>query len=187
MPSSYSLGFRFSFFEGREPDALLTAFGIDPDDAEPLTREATAEEFGVAPHTYRVGASGGWGFVLEEFGGNHTRVLRTLSAGSRRAVTVTRVEDGTSSFEYYEDGECTCWFEPLFPDRRRGRDADRFLSGMRRVGLDPSSRPNLALIAPAVAALDLVTDAFGIRLTRETADGVLLTGAAEPSLAWLEG
>jgi hypothetical protein len=186
VPSTYSLGFRFSFFEGQGPDAVLTAFGIDPDDAEPLTREATAEEFGVDRGTYRVGSTDGWGFALEEFGGDHTRALRKLSAGGR-AVSVTRVEDGTSSFEYHRDGERTCLFEPLFPSRRLGPDADRFVDAMRRVGLDPDGRPNLALIAPAVAALDLVTDLFGVRLSAETVDGVLLTGAVEPGLAWLEG
>ena len=183
VPSTYSLGFRFSFALRRSPEDLLAAFGIDPDDAEPLTREAAAEEFGVA---CRVGAVDGWGFAVEEFGGDHTRALRKLSAGGA-AASVCRVESGTSTFEYYRDGERTLWFEPLFPDRRHGPDADRFLAAMSRVGLDPSSRPNLALIAPAVAALDLVTELFGVRLARETVAGELLTAAVEPSLSWLEG
>lgn len=186
VPEAYSLGYRFSFAEGASPDAVLAAFGADPADAEALTREATAEEFGVDPGTYRVGETGGWAFVVEEFGGDHDAVLQTLSAGSR-AVSVSRTESATSVFEYYEDGERTMWFEPLIPSRRTGRDADRFVEAMRRVGLDPDSRPNLALIAPAVAAFDLVTDLFGVRLDRETAEGVLLTGAVEPGMAWLEG
>jgi Family of unknown function (DUF6461) len=186
VPEVYSLGYRFSFAEGRGPDEVLTAFGVDPGDAEPLTREASAEEFGVEPGLYRVGETGGWSYVVEEFGGDHDDVLRALSAGGR-AVSVTKVESAMSVFEYYEDGERTLWFEPTFPLRRTGRDADRFLDAMRRVGLDPDSRPNLALIAPAVAALDMVTDLFGIRVDRETAEGLLLTGAAEPDMAWLEG
>jgi hypothetical protein len=186
VPEVYPQGYRFSFAEGRGPDALLAAFGVDPADAEPLTREATAEEFGVDPGTYRVGESGGWGFLVEEVGGSHTDQLRELSTGGR-AVSVCRVGSGTSLFEYYEDGERTLWFEPLFPDRRRGRDADRFLDAMGRVGLDPGGRLNLALVAPAVAALDLATDVSGVRLTREAAEGVLLTGAAAPDLAWSEG
>ena len=32
-----------------------------------------------------------------------------------------------------------------------------------------------------------VTDLFGVQLDRETAEGVLLTGAAAPDMAWLEG
>jgi hypothetical protein len=135
---------------------------------------------------YRVGETGGWGFAIEEFGGDHDDVLRALSVGGR-AVSVSRVESAMSVFEYYDDGERTMWFEPLFPSRRTGRDADRFVDAMRRVGLDPDSRPNLALTAPAVAALDLVTDLFDIRLDRETAEGVLLTGAVEPDMAWPEG
>jgi hypothetical protein len=186
VPEAYSLGYRFSFAEGHRPDAVLVASGVDPADAEPLTREATAEEFGVDPGTYRVGETGGWGFLVEEFGGDHDAVLRALSVGGR-AVSVSRVESAMSVFEYYEDGERTLWFEPLIPARRTGRDADRFVEAMRRVGLDPDSRPNLALIAPAVAALDLVTELFDIRLDRDTAEGVLLTGAAAADLAWSEG
>jgi hypothetical protein len=186
VPEVYSLGFRFSFVEGHRPEAVLAAFGVDPADAEHLTREATAEEFGVDPGLYRVGDAAGWGFALEEFGGDHAEQLRTLSTGGR-AVSVCKVESGMSVFEYYEDGERVCWFEPLAPDRRRGPDPDRFVAALRRVGLDPDRGPNLALTAPAVAALDLVTDLFGIRLDRETAEGVLLTGAVEPDMAWLEG
>ena len=29
MPEVYSLGYRFSFAEGRGPDEVLTAFGVD--------------------------------------------------------------------------------------------------------------------------------------------------------------
>jgi hypothetical protein len=186
VPEAYSLGFRFSFAEGHGPDAVLTAVGVDPADAEPLTREASAEEFGVDPGLYRAGETARWGFVIEEFGGDHDDALRALSVGGR-AVSVSRVESAVSVFEYYEDGERTLWFEPLMPARRTGRDADRFVDAMRRVGLDPDSRPNLALIAPAVAALDLVTDLFGIGLDRATVEGVLLTGASATELAWSEG
>jgi hypothetical protein len=186
VPEVYPRGYRFSFVEGRGPDQVLAAFGVDPGDAEPLSREATEEEFGADPGLYRAGEAGGWGFLIEEFGGEHAEQLRALSTGAR-AASVCRVESGISVFEYFEDGELTCWFEPLVPSRRTGRDADRFADAMRRVGLDPDSRPNLALIAPAVAALDLVTDLFGVRLDRSTAEGVLLTGAVEPDMAWLEG
>jgi hypothetical protein len=186
VPEVYPLGFRLSFAEGRGPDAVLAAFGVDPADAEPLTREATAEELGIDPGLYRAGETAGWGFVVEEFGGDHDEQLEALSLGGR-AVSVCKLESGLSVFEYHEDGERICWFEPLASDRRRGPDPDRFVDAMRRVGLDPDRGPNLALTAPAVAALDLVTDLFGIRLGRETAEGVLLTGAVEPDMAWLEG
>jgi hypothetical protein len=186
VPEAYSLGFRFSFAQGHGPDAVLAAFGVDPADAEPLTREATAEEFGLDPGLYRAGETAGWGYVLEEFGGDHDEQLHALSLGGR-AVSVSKLESGMSVFEYHEDGERVCWFEPLASDRRRGSDPDRFVEAMRRVGLDPERGPNLALTAPAVAALDLVSDLFGVHLDRSTADGVLLTGAVEPAGAWLEG
>jgi hypothetical protein len=170
----YSLGFRLSFFEGRDPGEVLGAFGAAG--AEPLTKRGAVDEFGF-DRVVRVGEAGGWGFAVEEFGGDHRRQLRVLSAGGR-AVSVTRVESADSSFEYVEDGVEACVFEPLFPGRRRGRDADRFLDEMRLVGLDPAGGIDLDRFSPAVAALDLVTELFGIRLDAAAVAGPLLT--AEP-------
>lgn len=58
---------------------------------------------------------------------------------------------------------------------------------MRRVGLDPNGRPDLALIAPAVAALDLVSDLFGVRLDRRPSRACCSPARVEPGMAWPEG
>ena len=57
---------------------------------------------------------------------------------------------------------------------------------MRRVGLDPDGEVDLDLISPAIAALDLVTELFGVRLDAATARGPLLTGRVEPDLSWMD-
>jgi hypothetical protein len=57
---------------------------------------------------------------------------------------------------------------------------------MRRVGLNPDGAVDLDRIDPAIAALDLVTELFGVRLDAEALRGPLLTGRVEPDMSWMD-
>jgi Family of unknown function (DUF6461) len=181
----YPDAFLLSFFEGHDAGEVIAAFGIDPAEAEVMPFDEALEEYDEYPDVYRTGETGGWGFADGLVIVDHDEQLRRLSAGGR-AVSVLRLASGPSGFAYFEDGERTCSFEPLFPAHRTGRDADRFVAEMRRVGLDPDGEVDLDRVVPAIAALDLVTELFGVRLDAETLRGPLLTGRVEPDLSWMD-
>jgi hypothetical protein len=181
----YREGFLLSFFEGHDAGAVIAAFGIEPAAAEMMTLDEAQEEYYDYPDVYRTGATGGWGFVDGLMIADHDAQLRRLSTGGR-AVSVFEVATGVTGFSYFEDGEQTCSFEPLFPTRRAGRDADRFLAEMRTVGLDPETEGGDDRVAPWLAALELVTELTGVRLDAATMRGPLLTGRVEPDLSWMD-
>jgi hypothetical protein len=171
-----SLGFALTFAQGRRGADLLTAFGVEPGDAQMLTLEEADESFGDDRPVIRAGETAGWAFAFEEFGSmaGDEDIIRALSAGTQ-VVSVLRTADGTSVFRFAEDGHLVCAFDPAMPQHRGGTDPDRFVRSMRALGLDPDGAAGPAP-DPVVAALGIATVDLDIRLDESEVEGPLLSG-----------
>jgi hypothetical protein len=92
-------------------------------------------------------------------------------------VSYFRVGNALSWFRHTVDGATVTDFEPLRPYERSGSDPDRLVPLMRRVGLNPDGRIGIDLerINPTLAALGLMTEAWGLYIDRDTINGPLLT------------
>jgi hypothetical protein len=164
---------------------VLTAFDVIPAEAEMMTFGEAGEEFYDYPNAYRAGEAGGWGFALEEFGGDHDAQLRELPAGGGRSR--------------WSASRPVCPFSPTSRTASRPATSSRCppttgsvpkrTASARRCagsGWTRTDRVDLDLISPSIAALDLVTELFGVRLDAATARGPLLTGRVEPDLSWTD-
>jgi hypothetical protein len=184
----YPGGLCLSFAEGRAADEMIAAFGVEPAAAAVLTLPQAREEFEDDPNVFRAGETGGWGFLVEEFSGDHRAQLCELSTGRQGVSACWVSEKAMSTLAYYEDGREICHFEP---DARYGGPPDpatlRFRPAMRRVGLGPDTDRDPAATSLVAATLDLLTVEFGIRLAAEQAVGPLLTGEVEIDMSWLDG
>jgi hypothetical protein len=182
-----SLGFCLTLAQRRTGEEMLAAFGVDAASAELMTMAEADAEFGADLPVVRAGQDGEWGFAFERFGqvGSTGEALAGLSAGTR-AVSVFHLANALGRLTIVENGSLVCGFEPLFPGNREGSDPRRFEPLMRGVGLDPDAGPDLARVDPVVAALELVTLAFGVRLRAELVEGPLRTGEVEPDMSWLD-
>ncbi len=183
-------GFCLVFVRGVPETRLLTAVGVDPAAAEPMTSQEMHEEFDFYYPVVRVGRVGEWAFGFQDawIDLGDTDLLCELSAGTEVVSVVhTATIDG---FDYFADGVSVVGFEPLFPGSRRGSDPDRLLPLMREVGLDPDlsfEDREARGVDPLLAVLDLVSRAWGIRLDADTVDGPLLTAEiVPPDTDWLE-
>jgi len=181
-----SLGFCLTAVAGRTDREILDAFGVAEDSIERLTMAEADVRLGTELPVIRAGQVDGWGFAFENFGGEGSdgEAMTRLAAGTR-AFAVWHLATALGRFSYVEDGVLVCAFEPLFPHRREGADPDRFTGPMARVGLPPDGTPDPQRVDPVVAALELATLAFGVRLPAELVEGPLLTGAVEPDMSWL--
>jgi hypothetical protein len=118
---------------------------------------------------------GEWGFSADsgsisvwEF----ERIARGLSAGTD--LVLLQTGPNRDYFQYFSDGIEVTAFEPLLARDHTGTDPDRFLPQMRMAGLRVDEDQS-EFRDPALALLDMLTLAFGIRLSRETVLGVLPT------------
>lgn len=182
-----SLGFSLSFAEGRTARGMLAAFGVDESAAESMTAREAGEEFGFDYPVVRAGRVGDWGFAFEELGraGSDPDALKTLSAGGR-VISVFRTGNAVSRFTYLREGVVICAFDPSFPLDRDGAEPDLLREAMRSVGLDPDAAPVASGADPVIAALELLTLAFDLRLDGDIVDGPLATGEVEPDSSWLD-
>jgi hypothetical protein len=124
---------------------------------------------------------------LDSHGG---QIWRRLSAGTE-VVVVSWTEKPNEGFDYWADGRWVTSFEPPMAWLRGGDEPDRFLREMRRVGLDTEpggafytlsaeEQERILNFDTLVAALDMVTLVFGIRLPEEALRGPLLTAQCTP-------
>lgn len=100
-----------------------------------------------------------------------------LSAGTDLVLFLAGME--LDYFFYFADGAVVTSFEPLMSAWRDGTDPDRFVPQMAQVGLDveppADDDESEQEPSPAIALLEMLTLALGIRLSREMAMGPLLT------------
>jgi Family of unknown function (DUF6461) len=176
-------GIRLTFVRGVTPERVIEAFGADPTAARLFSAEATEETLG---HPWvRVGQTGEWVFSLDnwyelktcgEFGDIVTQFTE-LSEGTELALLQSTMS--SDLFYYVRDGALVTSFEPMLSAWRSGSDPDWFVPQMRLVGLDvdPPSDDDDNEVGrdEAIAVLEMLTLALGIRLSREVAMGPLLT------------
>lgn len=176
MPEEYPDGVRLLFARGVTPERVIEAFGADPAAAEPLSAEQALETL---TSWVQVGRTGEWAFAIdnsslgtEESG----RIARALSAGTDLALFETG--PNFDHFYYFADGDEVTSFEPLLSQYRDGSDPDRFVPQMRQAGLNvdppPEDDDNFG-DDTRTAVLEMLTLAFGIRLSRDVALGPLRT------------
>ncbi len=168
-----------TFARGVTPEKVIEAFGSDPAGARLLTADEASEDPG--PPCVRIGRRGEWAFALDDGCADpweREEISTALSVGTE--VVTYEINPALNYFRYYADGDEVTSFEPLLAHDRGGTEPDRFLPLMRQVGLqtgdeegnedeeDDSGDPTIAL-------LEMLTLAFGIRLSRGEASGPLLT------------
>ncbi|HSZ48368.1 MAG TPA: DUF6461 domain-containing protein [Streptosporangiaceae bacterium] len=180
----YPIGISLMLVRGVTPERVIEAYGANPAEARVLPATRALETL---TSWVRVGRAGEWTFAfddshigLEDF---EQRIARELSAGTD--LVLFESNPNITYFWYYADGTEVTSFEPLLSTWRGGSDPDRFLPQMRQAGLnvepppdDDDSEPERN---PAIALLDMLTLALGIRLSGEVALGPLLT--VRPGLA----
>lgn len=185
-PDEVDSGGDLIFARDVAPERVIEALGSDPADAQvlPVSRidevlpyPVFDELYGIYYPCVRVGQAGEWTFahavtsmdLLEA-----KRDARELSRAGAAALLAWNIK--VDSFHYFEGGAELTWFDPIRSYDRLGSDPDRFVPQMRQVGMrvDPRDRREL-FRDPRIAVLEMLTAAFGIRVTREMAQGPLLT------------
>jgi hypothetical protein len=128
--------FCVSFVRGLDSVEMLRRMGAHPAAVRPLTLLA-ADGLQMSldagyPQVVLAAELGDWSVAIEAngFEGTRPEVLRVLSQGAE-AVSVFCNINAVGRFNHVADGELLTGFEPLFPDRRQGRDPDRLLPWMR--------------------------------------------------------
>jgi hypothetical protein len=159
---------------GVAPERVIAAFGSPPADARLLTADDASEDPGWP--NVRAGRAGEWAFALDSGCAGpdeSSRIARELSIGTE--VVTYEINPALNYFHYYADGAEVTSFEPLLSHVRNGTEPDRFLPLMREVGLRLDDDDSEDFRDPTIALLEMLTRAFGLRLSREEAVGPLLT------------
>jgi Family of unknown function (DUF6461) len=173
IKDEYPDGIRLMFVRGVPPERVIEAFRANPAAARLLSAEATDEIVGYP--WVRVGRTGEWAFAIDSWYEERERIASQLSAGTELALFEPNPK--LDYFYYFVDGREVTSFEPLLAHDRDGSDPDRFVPQMRRAGLRVDTPSHDAYLSrdPAIAVLEMLTLALGIRLSREVAMGPLLT------------
>jgi hypothetical protein len=163
-------------------DEVLAGFGADPGEAVGRTlAEAEAGESspdeGYGPFV-RVGRSGEWLFAWEETSAEGIRpeVLQRVSS-SGQAAAVRHALDAFAQFAYAVGGALVSQVVTIPPYTRQGSDPDRFLSLLRRVGLDAETVAEQGAddeelpLSWLEAVLMVAEQALGLSLTRQEVGG----------------
>jgi hypothetical protein len=173
---------RLIFIRHAAPERIIAEFGADPSRAVTVPANVTDEAAGFP--WLRTGRTGEWAFSMDtclSSSFESERLARVLSAGTDLALF--ELFPGKSYFYYHADGQEVTSFEPVMSPWRHGSDPDRFVRQMRQAGLDVDPPSEDAELGgnPALALLNTLTLALGIRLPGEQALGPLPTvGVTEP-------
>ena len=175
---AYPFGIDLMFVRGAEPERVIEALGADPAAARLLSAAAAVETLGYS--WVRAGRTGEWTFAMGAASlstQEYEQAGLILSAGTELVLFLAGME--LDYFLYCADGATVTSFEPLTPAWRDGTDPDRFVPQMRQAGLDvdppADDDESEGEPSPTTALLKMLTLALGIRLSRETAMGSLLT------------
>lgn len=127
---------------GIEPIELLSRMDCDVENLRSMTRNEALECMTGAGRQYfssdspdlaLAGHHSGWSFTLEEITGRGADRIEEISRATK-AVSHFRSFHQIYGFEYAEDGDLACAFEPG-SSRTRGSRPDMFLGQMERFGL----------------------------------------------------
>ena len=113
----------------------------------------------------------GWTLAVEPNGylGVTDAILTALSRGTK-VVSLFRNVNAVSRFCWAENAELRLSFEPLFPTRREGSDADGLVDVMQQVGFDLREDLDRDFEQHIEASLALMEHVTGVRLTPEHLD-----------------
>lgn len=126
------------------------------------------------------GGGGDWTLAVEPNGylGVTEEVVIPLSRGTT-VVSHFRNVNAVDRFSWVEDGDVRLSLEPLFPENRYGRDADRLVEVMQRVGFvfDEDEDDDLH---PGEAAFALAEHLTGVRLTPQLLESATFSCGVAP-------
>lgn len=181
----FDLGYWLVFARGLQPAELAEALGAADEELVELTRiEASDVEAETDDVVVRVGAAAGWAFAIVEGGpvGDASALLEEVSLRAE-ALGMWRTVNADMYFEFAQDGQRVCGFEPGLEHERTGTDPDRLLPALRDVvgavadGEPRSEAGDRGSESAMLGALGLAETAFGVELPRdEVLHGALLAG-----------
>lgn len=184
----FEIGGCLTFGRDVSAEHLMAEFGMDPSTAAMMTEEEAIAAYVPGRGRpwvpwIRVGHAGDWAFALEcvSLMGYLDGVGQRISLGTAAAVVSWTAKPNHDLF-YLRDGVTVTHFEPGAWWRRSGSDPDFFLPQMHQLGLR-TDRPQYRLSRAErlaepdrlIAALDVLTLAFGFRISQDVARGPLLT------------
>ena len=187
------------FVRDGSPASLIEAFEMDPGHAQllPAAEVPNALRYkvwngaGEVIHPWiRAGQAGQWAFVRTS-PMNRPEVehaVHRLARSGETAWLSWRPQYPLGQYvRYFEGGIEVTAFEMRHPWERHGPDPDRFLPQLLQAGL-PADPPDVipAISDPGYAVLEtltleMLTLALGIKVSREVAEGPLLTAQREPA------
>ncbi|MFE6840644.1 DUF6461 domain-containing protein [Streptomyces sp. NPDC057705] len=170
-----------------DPSELLRRAGCVGEEMHLSWAEAEKIEMESEVTLLRAGRSGDWSFFLASYGAvvEHGAEIdarvREISRGTE-AVEISQTTNFDIHFIYAVDGETVCTFDPLTDPAPTGREPERLIPSMIRVGLldehgEPVSIDDVEGLDPVKAAYRMAEEDFGIAAPRE-----ILTERA-PSMA----
>ncbi|MER6010218.1 DUF6461 domain-containing protein [Streptomyces bluensis] len=157
--------YTLTFARDLSPEELLTRMGVDPTTLALRGMADLSDDFDDDlldddEPVVTTGIDKSWTWAWEQ-GGTHgldERILSTVSAGTE-AVVLHYNEKPMHSFKYAVDGEVIVEFDTLQTIDPTGQERTRLDAIMRPLGLAPGQ------VAPLHSVLELVENAFGVRLT----------------------
>ncbi|GAA0470983.1 hypothetical protein Ade02nite_34270 [Paractinoplanes deccanensis] len=160
------LGYTITFAAGTTPRAALTAYGAGPAGLLTLTWDQTVQRN--PENSVRAGIVGDWAFCFEYVGYRATQpgLLARLSAGTE--VFSVFHGSGKCFVHAYRDRRRWASFEPGAPRSARGPQARQFAEHTHHL---MRSRH----LCARHAALEMVAEHLGARVTRRVLAGPLLT------------
>ncbi|MFF8036410.1 DUF6461 domain-containing protein [Streptomyces sp. NPDC016626] len=153
-------------------EVLLKAYGADPQRAAEMTlAEAHMQALNQGAGTFlRVGTLGDWSFCYE----NRdllgiTDHVRTAASREGEAIILFKGGDGTNTMERMQNGQRVELFEPHRPADVQG-EGPFTLSALvnDQLAADPG-------ILGMSAATQVLTEHYGVEISRESLEGILLT------------
>jgi hypothetical protein len=184
------------FVRGASPQQILTGFGIDPSAGRLLPADRADEALSAPVYDYnndynneaihpwlRSGTAGDWSFAIDQSGIDVYEYEETAQQlSSNTSLAIAAWTPNIDNFYYWENGTQVTSFEPGMWWDRHGVSPDRFLPQMLHLGLQ--TEPPTPVVPrndtdrwpfPLIPTLEILTLAFGIRLSADVVNGPLLT------------
>lgn len=179
------------FVRGTSPQQILAGFRVDPDAGHVLPAGRADEALHLpvwgdndeAIHPWlRSGTVGDWSFAIDQTGIDPSEYEETAQRlSSNTSLAVAAWTPTINNFHYWENGTRVTSFEPGMWWDRHGAAPDRFLPQMLQLGLqtEPPTpgvpRDDDTWPSWLIPTLEILTLAFGIRLSADVVNGPLLT------------
>ncbi|RZS43066.1 hypothetical protein EV193_10242 [Herbihabitans rhizosphaerae] len=171
--SPFSPGGCLTFAKGLAPEEMFRAFDLDPSSARPMTPEQVDTDpvlstagYEEGPQWIRVAEDAGWTVAIEfiQMKGEQDNIALRLAA-TTDVVCVSFNAKGFGTVTYLREGGVVVSFGVGQPyETRVGREPGFLDTELRAAGLVTG---DLFTGGELVPALELLTERFGVRLSRE--------------------